>query len=62
MFEVKEAGSRIATTVSTSERVFDMILKITGDEAIAIEVSSWSELASIGETYETESFVVTVTD
>jgi hypothetical protein len=61
-FQIKEAGSKIATTVSTSERVFDLIFKITGDEPTAIEVASWSELASIGEIYETDTFLVKVVE
>jgi hypothetical protein len=42
--------------------VFDLIYKIMNDEETAIEVSSWSEVASVGDIYETDTFTVEVID
>jgi hypothetical protein len=52
----------ITTTVFNNDRVFDLIYKITNDKAMTIEVTSWSELASVGDIYETGTFTVEVID
>ncbi|SDD73805.1 hypothetical protein [Sporomusa acidovorans] len=59
-YEISQEETNITTTVSTSSMVFDLIYEIMNDEAIAIEVSSWSEVASVGNSYETDNFTVKV--
>lgn len=59
-FKVRQEETNITTTVSTSSMVFDLIYKIMNDERVAIEVSSWSEVASVGDSYETDNFTVKV--
>lgn len=52
----------VSTYAATEEGVYNAIYDIVGDEKApngipyAIEVSSWADLATIGETYETEDF------
>ncbi|WP_371367823.1 hypothetical protein SRRS_16200 [Sporomusa rhizae] len=59
-FKIRQEETNITTTVSTSSMVFDLIYKIMNDERVAIEVSSWSEVASVGDSYETDNFTVKV--
>lgn len=48
-FKIRQEETNITTTVSTSSMVFDLIYKIMNNEASAIEVSSWAEVASVGD-------------
>lgn len=59
-FKIRLEETNITTTVFTSNMVFDLIYRIIKDENMAIEVSSWSELASVGDIYETDIFTVEV--
>lgn len=59
-FTIRQGESNITTTVFSSSMVFDLIYKIMKDERLAIEVSSWSEVASVGDIYETDNFIVEV--
>lgn len=47
-------ASRICKDVDS---VFDCIMAITNDIELAMDVQGWSDLASIGESYETEEFI-----
>ena len=42
------------------ENIIDKILFITSDLETAINVSSWCELASVGEVYEHDEFTVEI--
>lgn len=42
------------------ERVYDAILELAESEELAIEVCSWCELATVGETFESEQFTVEI--
>lgn len=61
---VTDKGTDEQQTTYDAERVYDCIVEIIGDDdeavKIAIDASSWSEIASIGEVYEAESFTVEV--
>ena len=59
-FNIRQEETNITTTVSTSSMVFDLIHKIMNDERVSIEVSSWSEVASVGDSYDTDHFTVKV--
>ncbi|HMM21470.1 MAG TPA: hypothetical protein PKA10_12190 [Selenomonadales bacterium] len=59
-FTITQGENNITTTVFSSSIVFDLIYKITKDETVAIEVSSWSEVASVGDIYKTDNFTVEV--
>lgn len=59
-FRIKAANSTTMYTVYTEDRVYDYILSIAKSEELAIEASSWAELAYIGEVYEHDQFTVEV--
>ena len=59
-FKIRLGETNITTTVVTSSMVFDLIYRTMKDESMAIEVSSWSEVASVGDIYETDIFTVEV--
>jgi len=59
-FKIRQEETNITATVSTSNMVFDLIYKMVNDEAIAIEVSSWSEVAGAGDSYDADHFTVKV--
>lgn len=39
------------------DSVFDFVLRITNDIELAMDVQGWSDLAEIGEVYDTDYFV-----
>lgn len=53
-------GDGDETIVNDSESIFDLILRITGDQAEAIEVSCWAEKATIYEVYNNKGFCVEI--
>ncbi|CQR73896.1 hypothetical protein SOV_33950 [Sporomusa ovata DSM 2662] len=59
-FQIRKKGANITATVFNNTVVFDLIYKMPNDETMAIEVSSWSELAGVGDIYETDNFTVEV--
>lgn len=59
MFKLQEE-SGITREYEDPEELYDFIFALTGDEYEAIEVSSWAELAVIGNQYLGDGFTVTV--
>lgn len=64
---VTEKETNEQQTTYDSERVYDCIVELIGDDddeavQIAIDASSWSEIANVGEVYEAESFTVEVVE
>lgn len=59
-FKITNMKTKAAYTVSDIESVYDHVEKITGDVLTAIEVSSWAELACVGDCYERDTFIVEV--
>ena len=44
------------------DRVYDLVLEITGNHYVAEEAASWCENAAIGWTYEHELFVIYIVE
>ncbi len=59
-FKIRLGETDITTTVFTSSMVFDLIYGVMLDETMAVEASSWSEVASVGDIYEADLFTVEV--
>ena len=59
-FNIKELPSGTITTVFSTEMVFSIVYRITKNEELAIDASSWSEIASVGNTYVTDMFEIEV--
>ena len=53
-----QIDSDFGTVSVTWRNVYNQILRITGDEALAIECQSWAELATVGETYDESTFSI----
>lgn len=59
-FKIRLEETAMTTTVFTSSMLFDWIYGVLRDERMAIEISSWSEIASVGDIYEADNFTVEV--
>lgn len=44
------------------DRVYELVIEITGDHYAAVEAASWCENATIGWTYEHELFTIYIVD
>lgn len=61
MIKFKINVPRAAYYVSSPEDLYSKIVILSnGDEWLAIEISSWAELACIGEEYDADDFTVEV--
>lgn len=61
-YKITIPGSKSSVICYDAEGVFNRICKITNDEYTAIEVSSWCEIAGIGEEYENDKFSVEIVE
>lgn len=52
----------IVTIIYNLDNLLSDIEGLTGDTALAIEVMSWAELASIGDVYEHDDFTVEIVE
>ena len=59
-YKVKSKTSPVVFVEKNPDLVYDSVERITGDEVLAIEASSWADLATNGDVYESELFVVEV--
>lgn len=64
MIEYKFVFRRIdkCVFVSHPDDLYYLVSQLTGDDGLAVEASSWAELATIGEEYEHADFVIFVGD
>jgi len=44
------------------ECIYDVVMKDTGNEELAIDASSWCEIAVIGQSYEHDVFTIYIED
>ena len=56
-FNTEAKGYRRTSFTDCSEELYDILEYDFGHE-VAVEASSWAELASIGEKYEHEDFII----
>lgn len=61
-FKITKAGSRNSSYAHSFKQVYDIVERLTGDEMLAIETSSWAELACVGEEYETDQILIEVVE
>ena len=45
-----------------SKKVYDLVMELTNNHEIAADASSWCELASVGEIYESELFNIEIVE
>ena len=57
---IKSNNGKFIKIYYNVDDVFDHILAITNNPELAMDVQGWSDLASIGETYETDKFIAIV--
>lgn len=61
-FEIHDTGKVGSLTVHSEDAVYDKVFRITWDAWEAIEASSWSELAAVGEIYTHDDFTIEVVE
>lgn len=61
-FRITKAGSKTSSYARSHKQVYDIVERLTGDAWLAIETSSWAELACIGEVYETDQILIEVVE
>ncbi len=62
MIKITNLDTRVTRYTNDEDVAFDIINRITGDEELAIEMSSWANCANLGEEWIKENVCVEIVD
>ena len=62
MIKITNLDTRTSHRTSDEDTAFDIIYRITGDEELAIEMSSWAGLAIVGDQWIKENVEVKIVE
>jgi len=61
-WRIKAADSEFALTMYKEDDIYNEIVRISGDEELAIEVCGWADVAIVGTEFEDDKFIVEVVE